>query len=318
MQQRTRAPLAWTLFALAAIGLGLLGVALLRAPAHAQEPSLRASIATWKTADGIVELCIDLHEEARGSTRICPDLRELNVAAVSERRWFRSRAVEIASGASLWVRARRIGDRLDFGLGVRSDGRSRGLRAATWSFDWRQRPTNRWQRSSSIVLPLSVTPYSRLFATSAGMLSDAPQLELGQPAPEFTLPVLGGEPDTLISLFDARSSGARHTLLVFWASWAPHADETLAMLSELASESANVRVIAINVYEPDRRAALRSARDHGARILHLFDETGSVARHYRVDGLPEIYVLDRWGVYLFAIRGPAPLFHMLSSIMRSE
>ena len=295
MRQRKCAALVWTLVALAAIGFVLVGAALPRSPANAQDPSLRVGVATWKTSDGIIELCIDLRDDARGDARICPDLRELNVAAVSEHRWFRSRAVEIGPGASLWVRARRIGDRLDFGLGIRSDGRSRGLRAATWSFDWRQRLANRWQRSSSIVLPLSVAPYSRLFATSAGMLSDAPQLELGQPAPEFALPLLGGEPETLISLFDARSGGARHTLLVFWASWAPHADETLAMLSELESKSADVRVVAINVYEPSQRDAQQSARDHGARILHLIDETGSVARHYRVDGLPEIYVLDRSG-----------------------
>ena len=318
MRQRTRAPLVWTLVALAAMGFGLLGATLPRSAADAQDPTLRASVATWKSADGIIELCIDLQDEARGDTRICPDLRTLDVAAVSERRWFRSRAVEIAPGASIWVRARRIGDRLDFGLGIRSDGRLRGLRAASWSFDWRQRLPSHWRGSSSIALPLSVTPYSRLFATSAGMLSDAPPLELGQPAPEFVLPLLGGDPDTLISLFEARSGGARHTVLVFWASWAPHADETLAMLNELGSASANLRVVAVNVYESSQRAAQRSARDHGAGFVHLIDETAAVAQHYRVDGLPELYVLDRWGVYQFAIRGPAPLVEMLSSIVNPE
>ena len=317
-RQRTRAPLAWTLLALTAVGFGLLAAALFHSPAGAQEPSMRASVATWKDADGIIELCIDLHDEARGDTRICPDLRRLNVAAAAERRWFRSRAVEIAPSVSLWVRARRVGDRLDFGLGIRSDGRSRGLRAATWFFDWRQRPENRWQGSSSILLPVSVTPYSRLWATSAGMLSDAAQLAPGRPAPEFALPRLGEDPETLVSLFDALGGGARHTLLVFWASWAPHVEETLTTLSELAVESSEVRVIAINVYEPSQRAAQQFARDHGARILHLVDESGSVAQHYRVDGLPEIYVLDRWGVYLFTIRGPAPLTDMLSPSEPSE
>ena len=55
-----------------------------------------------------------------------------------------------------------------------------------------------------------------------------------------------------------------------------------------------------------------------AGLLHLSDVDGSVARHYRVDGLPELFLLDSRGVYRGVIRGAAPLAEILAAIRAIE
>jgi len=43
--------------------------------ADAQDASLSVSLATWKSADGTIELCIGLRDAAVGDTRQCPERR---------------------------------------------------------------------------------------------------------------------------------------------------------------------------------------------------------------------------------------------------
>ncbi len=313
MRRRWRMAASSVLLAISAAACLLTAAFVLPSSASAQDASLRVSVAAWKMDTGVFELCFDLHDTATGTTRLCPDLRVLNVAAATEHRWFRSRGLDIAPEVSVWVRARRVGERLDFGLGVREDGRSRGVRARSWSVDWQQQAVNRWLRTSSVALTLQASPYPRLWVTEAGLVNGAQRLEVDQLAPEFVLPRLGRDPESLISLSEAREGSEPFTLLMFWSSWAPYAVETLTELQEIAAQSAEVRAVTVNVYEVGDGAAEQFVREHGLRMLHLVDEDGAVARHYRVDGVPELYVIDWRGVYRGVIRGAAPLQAILAS-----
>jgi peroxiredoxin len=298
--------------------LGVVGLIISGSSARAQSSSLTVTIATWKSADGIVEMCVDLRDAAVGETRQCPDRRQLTVARAPDGRWLRSRPVHIAPEVALWIRARRVGERLDLGLGVWIEGRARGLRSSSWSLDWPTTPIDQWQRTRPILLQLPVAPHPELWDSPAGIAEGASRLQVGQPAPEFRLPRLAGPNDSLISLSSARSSTDRLTLIVFWASWAPLVGETLSVLGDLAASESDIAVIGVNVYEVTEGAGKQFAQDYGTGLLQLVDNDGTVAQHYRVDGVPELFVLDSEGVYQGVIRGAAPLTEILSAIYGVE
>lgn len=296
-----------------AAGLAVLAALITSPTADAQEQVLRAGVAAWRISEGTIEFCIDVDDLNGREVRLCPDLRELNVEAARERRWYRTRGVELAENVSLWVRARRVGDRLDVGLGLRSGGQSRGFRARSWFFDLDRMPTNRWQRTSVLRVTVPVATHTWLWAATAGIVDESQRLVQGFRAPDFVLPRLLGDGESLVSLSEVLAGEEHLTLIVFWASWAPYVSETLSILQEIASESSEVRVVAINVYELSGNDGPPFAREHGLKMLHLVDESGAVAQHYRVDGLPELYVIDWRGAFLGVIRGAAPIDEILAS-----
>ena len=286
--------------------------------AEAQEFRLDARVATWMSADGVLELCVDLRDPIAGETRQCPDRRMLRVDRAPENRWLRSNTAYIGPETGVWIRVRRIGEQLELGLALTIEGRARGIRRTSWVLDWASLPTERWQQTTTAPLRLSAAPHPELWQSDAGIAVGARRLEVGKAAPEFLLPTLGGPDDSLISLSEARGGGESLTLIVFWSSWAPLVGETLSVLGDLAASEPDVLIIGINVYEVDETAGQSFSRSYGTELLHLVDADGSVAQHYRVDGVPELFVLDSAGIYRGVIRGAAPLTEILSAIYGVE
>ncbi len=319
MSSRLNARAALSLALLA----GVLSVALLallasHSTVRGQESSLRANVTIWKSDAGVGELCIDLRDAVAGETRQCPSSRRLTFERAPQNRWLRSRAIDMAPEVSLWVRARLTGSRVDLGLGLSIEGVARGVRSRSWAFDWETIPLERWVRTSTVILQLPVAPHPELWPPKLGIVAGAPRLEVGKEAPEFKLPLLKGDEDAARSLSDIRQGDERLTLIAFWASWAPFVGETLAVLGDLAAQESGVLVIGINVYEVADGAGKDFASKYGTNLVHLVDRDGSVAQHYRVDGVPELFVIDSEGVYRGVIRGAAPLTEILSALYGIE
>ena len=298
----------------ALVGLALLGA---MRPAGAQDVSVSANLAVWKSSDGVAQICIELRDTISGQAREarqCPSRGRLTFAHAPEDRWLRSNAVEIGPEISVWARARRVGDRLDMALGLSIEGEARGLRTRSWNLDWPSAATDRWLRTSAINIALPAALHPELWPVDVGIAAGAARLEPGQPAPQFSLPLLGADADDLTSLSEARAKGTEVTLIVFWASWAPYVEDTLTSLVGLSQSNAGLQVIGVNAYEVDDQSARAVAQSYGTGLLHLVDADGSVAEHYRVDGLPEFFLLDSDGVYRAVVRGAAPMSEILATI----
>ena len=295
-----RTAAALTLLAL--IGL----VATTGASAQDGEATLSARIAALRANDGTIVFCVEL---SNSSEQVCPQRRRLNFANAPDGRWLTSEWFFIAPETSLRIRARRLGERLEFGLQLNADGTRETLLPRRRFLTWEGTPIGQWQRSSTVALRLPAAPHWEL--SGGGVASWAARLTLDQPAPEFRLPSLS-DAGRLTALSELRAPG-RATIIVFWASWAPYALDTLALLERLAPQRA-FTLIAINVYETPREAAA-ALRNHPAAVaIHLHDASGAVARHYRVDGLPEIFLLDASGIYRAVIRGAAPLAEITAAL----
>jgi thiol-disulfide isomerase/thioredoxin len=87
--------------------------------------------------------------------------------------------------------------------------------------------------------------------------------------------------------------GKKPVLLLFWAGWCPICREKVPVLNRIHREGA-VAVVAVNVKESPKKvkAAVRSL---GIRYPVLLDTDGSVARKYKVPGIPAYIVIDTAG-----------------------
>lgn len=105
---------------------------------------------------------------------------------------------------------------------------------------------------------------------------------------DFSLPDLGGSPNSL-----GRFVGKKPVLLVFWAAWCPLCKEQVPVINRIHRQGV-VEVVAVNVKESPRKvkAAARSL-DIGYPVL--LDSDGSVARKYKVPGVPVYIVIDNAG-----------------------
>ena len=127
----------------------------------------------------------------------------------------------------------------------------------------------------------------------------AAAVEEGEMAPEFKLPILGG--DASVSLSDSRG---KVRYIDFWASWCPPCrvsiPRIIALQEELGGES--FEVIAINL---DERVedALRFYERYEMNYVNLSDPEGEVAETYDLLGMPMSYVVDPEGRITLAHAG---------------
>ena len=111
---------ALTLLALLAL-LAFIGL-IVPAAASAQDggDTLSARIAALRSHNETIRFCVELSD---GQTeRVCPQRSRLRFADAPDGTWLQSEWFFIAPETSLRIRARRVGDRLEFGLQLNADG----------------------------------------------------------------------------------------------------------------------------------------------------------------------------------------------------
>jgi peroxiredoxin len=110
------------------------------------------------------------------------------------------------------------------------------------------------------------------------------------PAPDFTLPGLDGQPATL-----SRFRG-RVVVLNFWASWCPSCRAEARDFGEFARRyrDRGVTVVGVNLRE-DAATVRAFAEANGLDYPLLLDPDGAVGRIYQVVGIPTTIIIDAAG-----------------------
>jgi peroxiredoxin len=117
-------------------------------------------------------------------------------------------------------------------------------------------------------------------------------LQAGDPAPEFAAPTLAGD---TISLAALRGSPV---LLNVWATWCPPCREEMPGLQLLHETFGDrgLHVIGVSIDSRGAESAIRSfADDHGIRFTVLHDPGEAVSRQFRINGVPETFLIDGAG-----------------------
>ncbi len=109
---------------------------------------------------------------------------------------------------------------------------------------------------------------------------------------DFTLPDTGGEQVSL-----NRFIGKKPVLLVFWATWCPRCNESVPVINQWQTEPPArdlLQILALDFME-SREKVQDYIREKGVAFPVLLDRSGSVAREYRVVGIPTYVLIDRNG-----------------------
>ena len=132
-----------------------------------------------------------------------------------------------------------------------------------------------------------------------------PQVDLvgvGSRAPEFTATDLAS--GRLKRLADYRGTVV---LLNVWATWCQPCRVEMPSLERLHRRlgGADFRVVAVSVDEQGPDVVAKFAQDLGLSFEILHDRSGAIQAAYQTTGVPESFVIDRDGVIIKKVIGPA-------------
>ena len=135
-------------------------------------------------------------------------------------------------------------------------------------------------------------PYPEYNEAIEAALGKALVLQPGQPAPDFTLDDLDGQPVSL-SQFQGKA-----IFIDFWASWCGPCISDLSDLRKIKEETAEQPVVFLNISLDDDEEAWREAvAKHEIKGVHLRAAGwgADVAKAYSIHSLPSYYVVDAQG-----------------------
>ena len=120
-----------------------------------------------------------------------------------------------------------------------------------------------------------------------------------EPAPEFTLALMGGGE---VSNADLRG---QVVMLDFWASWCPPCRDEAPVLAEVYDEytERGVEFVGFNLWDNAGDAEL-FLQQQGHEYPNGVDQDGRIAISYGVRGIPEKFFLDREGRIARKFSGP--------------
>ncbi len=143
-----------------------------------------------------------------------------------------------------------------------------------------------------------------VFAVALG-LKIRPEIALvgaGSRAPAFhAVNLATGRP---ASLGDYRG---RVVLLNLWATWCAPCRVEMPSMERLSRRLAGTdfRVVAVSIDEDGDSVVAAFARQLGLTFDILHDASGAIKRTYQATGVPESWVIDRDGVIIKKVTGPA-------------
>jgi thiol-disulfide isomerase/thioredoxin len=116
--------------------------------------------------------------------------------------------------------------------------------------------------------------------------------EVGQPAPEFTLPTLQADQPTSLKQF-----AGKVIYLDFWASWCAPCRTSFPLLNKLYEKlkAQGFEVVGVNLDE-DKAAAEKFLQEFPVSFTVLRDAKGEWADKFVVESMPTSFILDRKGV----------------------
>lgn len=116
--------------------------------------------------------------------------------------------------------------------------------------------------------------------------------EVGQPAPQFTLPTLQqGQPTAL------KEKLGKVIYLDFWASWCAPCRTSFPLLNKLHEKlkAQGFEVVAVNL-DDDKAKAEKFIQEIPVGFTVLHDSKGEWADKYVVESMPTSFIIDKKGV----------------------
>jgi cytochrome c biogenesis protein CcmG/thiol:disulfide interchange protein DsbE len=132
---------------------------------------------------------------------------------------------------------------------------------------------------------------------------EVPSPFIGQPAPSFTLPVVG-QPE---QVFHADDMKGQVWLLNVWAPWCVSCRVEHQFLLALAESRTAPPIVGLNWKDRNREAAMLLRQTGNPYVAVPDDLSGRVGIDWGVTGTPETYLIDANGTVRYKHVGPIDL-----------
>jgi thiol-disulfide isomerase/thioredoxin len=131
----------------------------------------------------------------------------------------------------------------------------------------------------------------------------AASLQIGEPAPAFTLHTLDGKTISRDSL------KGKVTLLDFWATWCVPCRQALPELKELRQKNASQPLVVVSISADESRKAVEDfVRQNGMDWPQAWDGKGTVIGGiFGINNLPTYVLIDAEGRVAYGQRGWSPM-----------
>lgn len=156
----------------------------------------------------------------------------------------------------------------------------------------------RWLLPSLLLLAAAMPAWAT--PARAGVLADfgVQRPHRSVPAPDFTLPRLGGGPLSPSGL------RGRVVLLHFWATWCVSCRQEMPQIGALqARYGKDLAIVGINVDRGNPAGVARFVHTLGLGFPTVLDAAGTVRQRYRIRALPTTYLIGRDGTIIGRIIG---------------
>jgi thiol-disulfide isomerase/thioredoxin len=126
----------------------------------------------------------------------------------------------------------------------------------------------------------------------ASVCLNASATEVGQPAPQFTLPTLQQEQATSLKQY-----AGKVVYLDFWASWCAPCRTSFPLLNKMYEKlkAQGFEVVAVNLDE-DKANAEKFLKEFPVSFTVLRDAKGEWADQFVVESMPTSFIIDRQGI----------------------
>ena len=148
-----------------------------------------------------------------------------------------------------------------------------------------------------------------LTAVNAMLIATDPDsvrpMRSGDPAPTFSLPVIGAGGEVGPEEIDLASLRGKIVVIDFWATWCEPCRASMPMLEKSHRELADRGVVflSVNTEGPRKARAARAMVDQLSPSLLLLSDQSRVADTYKVDIIPHMVLIDRRGMVREVHRG---------------
>lgn len=150
---------------------------------------------------------------------------------------------------------------------------------------------------------LLLVPIVAMFVVvGVGLFRVRPSAGLGQPAPNFSLPLLHNEAKKV----GPANLRGRPAVINFWASWCTPCRQEAPELAQVSANEDRVSFLGVNFLD-GRSPALAYEKEFGITFPSVRDTSGRIPKQlYGVTGAPETFFLDSNGRVVGRFIGALP------------